>query len=291
MILLWAHEKNEREKPAVCQFSRLLGLLVCCFVATNSINIKQEEENIEAKFVFEMLPWMIRTKLSKSDDGPLDGKTTDVSTNMERLSAALFYGGTSLAVIFTNKYIMTGYKFPYFDFLAFVQFLATTIILSILVLLRRVEIPALNCAIFREIFPVSMMFLGNVICGLGSTRSLNLPMFTALRRFSIFMTMSAEYFVLSHRPPPQVVVSVLMMVGGAFFAALFDLTFDAYGYSLVFMNNVFTALNGVYLKKATVSGKCNKMGILYYNSLFSAIVMLMFFAAEHVHMTNTGSGT
>ena len=235
-----------------------------------------------------MLPWMIRPKLSKSDDGPLDGKASQQPTNAERLSAALFYGGTSMAVIFTNKYIMTGYAFPYFDFLAFIQFLATTVILTVLVLFRYVEIPTLNFSIFCEIFPVSLMFLGNVICGLGSTRSLNLPMFTALRRFSIFMTMSAEYFVLSHHPPPQVVVSVLMMVGGAFFAALFDLTFDAYGYSLVFMNNVFTALNGVYLKKASVSGKCNKMGILYYNSLFSAIIMLMFYAAEHAHMTNSG---
>jgi solute carrier family 35 len=129
-----------------------------------------------------------------------------------------------------------------------------------------------------------MMFLGNVICGLGSTRSLNLPMFTALRRFSILMTMMAEYFILNNLPSKAIIISVFLMVGGALVAAAYDLTFNAWGYALVFLNNGFTTLNGVYLKKASMSGKCNKMGILFYNSLFSAIAMLLFFGIEHYNV-------
>jgi hypothetical protein len=116
--------------------------------------------------------------------------------------------------------------------------------------------------------------------GIG-TRSLNLPMFTALRRFSILMTMLAEYYVLGSKAPFPVVVSVLMMVGGALFAAMFDLSFDLTGYLLVFMNNVFTAVNGVWMKRASISGRCSKIGVMYYNSLFSAIAMLLFFSVEH----------
>lgn len=105
-----------------------------------------------------------------------------------------------MAVIFTNKAIMTQYNFPFFDFLAAVQFLSTSFVLTVLILMKKVDIPYLNATIALEIFPVSMIFLGNVFCGLGSTKSLNLPMFTALRRFSIMMTMIAELCFLNNRP-------------------------------------------------------------------------------------------
>lgn len=229
------------------------------------------------------------TKVSKNESSePLlssDGVSSSKPHGLDRAIAAVFYGVTSLAVIFTNKSIMTGYNFPFFDFLAAVQFIATIVILSFLVMVRKVEIPVLNYTIFREVFPISMMFLGNVICGLGSTRSLNLPMFTALRRFSILMTMLAEYFILNNLPSRAIIISVFLMVGGALVAAAYDLTFNAWGYALVFLNNAFTTLNGVYLKKASMSGKCNKMGILFYNSLFSAIAMLLFFGIEHYNVS------
>jgi Triose-phosphate Transporter family len=228
------------------------------------------------------------TKVSKTEDSdPLlsnDGVSSSKPHGLDRAIAAIFYGITSLAVIFTNKSIMTGYNFPFFDFLAAVQFIATIVILSVLVIVRKVEIPVLSYTIFREVFPISMMFLGNVICGLGSTRSLNLPMFTALRRFSILMTMMAEYFILNNLPSKAIIISVFLMVGGALVAAAYDLTFNAWGYALVFLNNGFTTLNGVYLKKASMSGKCNKMGILFYNSLFSAVAMLLFFGIEHYNV-------
>ena len=203
-----------------------------------------------------------------------------------RLFAAIFYGVSSILVIFTNKIILTYYSFPFFDFLAAVQFLATTLILTILILLKRVEIPALNWGIFKEIMPITIMFLGNVLCGLGSTKSLNIPMFTALRRFSILMTMLAEWGLLGAKPSSPIIYSILLMVGGSLLAAIYDLTFDWNGYTMVFLNNVFTALNGVWMKKASMSGKCSKMGVLFYNSLFSGIIMISFFLLEHQYMSS-----
>jgi len=210
---------------------------------------------------------------------------------LERILAALFYGASSLAVIFVNKIIMSEYNFPYFDFLAAVQFAATTLILSLLILTRKIDsIPILSLSVVTEVLPISIMFLGNVLCGLGSTRSLNLPMFTALRRFSILMTMIAESCLLGSKPSSAVVTSVGMMVGGACVAAVFDLSFDLQGYVLVFMNNIFTALNGVWMKKALgPTGQCSKMAVLYYNSLFCGIVMLLFFSAQHLSVSHTNT--
>ena len=65
-------------------------------------------------------------------------------------------------------------------------------------------------------------------------------------------------------------------------AAVYDLSYDTSGYTLVFLNNIFTTMNGVWMKKASLSGKCSKMGVLFYNSLFSAIFMCSYFFLEHL---------
>lgn len=240
--------------------------------------------------MFSFLRSTMRSHDVKSlEEGSVDVKS---STPMrDKVFAALFYGVVSLAVIFTNKSIMSQHKFPHFDFLATVQFAATTVILSTLVFFKKVDIPMLTPSIARDVLPISVMFLGNVICGLGSTRSLNLPMFTALRRFSILMTMIAEYLILGNNPRSPIVISVAMMVGGAMIAAFYDFTYDTEGYMLVFLNNLFTTLNGVWMKKASISGKCSKMGVLYYNSLFSALFMLLFFAVEHYMIDSDNAGS
>lgn len=168
------------------------------------------------------------------------------SQKQYKILSALFYCFASFAVIFVNKYILSYFNFPHFNFLATSQFIVTSVVLSVLTYFKQIEIPVLTTQIFYEVFPITLMFLGNVMCGLGSTKALNLPMMTALRRFSILLTMLGEWFVLGNKPSTMVALSVCFMILGTVIAASNDITFNAYGYTLVFMNNIFTALNGSY---------------------------------------------
>jgi hypothetical protein len=227
---------------------------------------------------------MASSPVEVDDDGSKGHDKTMYFTTKDKIWAASFYAVCSIAVIFTNKMILTNYAFPYFNFLATVQFCVTIFVISLLVLLGRIQVSYLTMDICKQIIPISLMFLANIICGLGSTKSLNLPMFTALRRFSILFTMIAEWCYLGTRPSTQILWSVVFMVGGAVIAAMYDLSFDWLGYSFIFFNNVFTAMNGVCMKKATISGKCSKNGILFYNSLFSGIFMLIYFLAEDAYI-------
>ncbi|RYG98279.1 hypothetical protein EON65_51640 [archaeon] len=127
---------------------------------------------------------------------------------------AAFYGISSILVIFTNKAVMTSFRFPYVDFLATVQFVVTTIIMAVLIWLKKIDVPVLNWQITFEILPIAIMFLGNVICGLGSTNALSIPMFTALRRFSILMIMFCEWCLLNVKPSNPVMVSIGLMILG-----------------------------------------------------------------------------
>ena len=74
-------------------------------------------------------------------------------------------------------------------------------------------------------------------------------MLTVLRRFSIVMTMAAEYYILRVRPSGGVQVGVFLMVAGALVAASNDLAFDLSGYVYIFFNDLFTAMNGVLSKQ------------------------------------------
>lgn len=190
------------------------------------------------------------------------------SIMFKRIGSALFYGIASFMITVVNKTVLTTFKFPSYQALALGQVVTTVIILFVLKKIKLIDFPAFETSIFRRIWPLPVIYIGNMIFGLGGTKELSLPMFTALRRFSILMTMIAEYYILGVKPTFSVQFSVYTMITGALIAASDDLAFNIHGYTLVLLNNFFTATNGVYMKKKLDSKDLGKYGLMYYNSLF-----------------------
>ncbi|XP_035738807.1 UDP-sugar transporter UST74c-like isoform X2 [Vespa mandarinia] len=188
-----------------------------------------------------------------------------------RIGSALFYGLSSFMITVVNKMVLTTFGFPSFQVLGIGQMLATIFVLFLAKKLRYVDFPNLEGATFVKIWPLPMIYIGNMIFGLGGTKQLSLPMFTALRRFSILMTMIAEYYILGIKARASIQLSVYTMVLGALIAALNDLAFNLEGYIFILLNDIFTAANGVYMKKKLDSKELGKYGLMYYNSLFMVI--------------------
>lgn len=195
---------------------------------------------------------------------------------VKQISSAAFYAVASFMITVVNKMVLTTYKFPSFQVLGLGQMAATISVLFLAKQLRLLHYPDLELSTFRRIWPLPVIYIGNMLFGLGGTKELSLPMFTALRRFSILMTMILELYILGVRPNLSVQFSVYMMVFGAVVAASNDLAFNLQGYIFVLLNDFFTATNGVYVKKKLDSKELGKYGLLFYNSLFMIIPAIFF---------------
>lgn len=189
-------------------------------------------------------------------------------TVFKKVGSAVFYGMSSFMITVINKTVLTTYAFPSFLFLSLGQLLASIIVLYMAKKCRLVSFPDIAKDTFKKIFPLPLIFLGNMIFGLGGTQALSLPMFAALRRFSILMTMILELRILGIRPTYAIQVSVYAMIGGALIAASNDLSFNFEGYIYVMLTNAFTASNGVFVKKKLETVDMGKYGLMFYNSLF-----------------------
>lgn len=185
-----------------------------------------------------------------------------------KILSALLYGAASFLITVVNKIVLTTHHFPSYQVLGIGQMITTVIVLFLARSFGIVKFPSLERSTFRKIWPLPVIYLGNMITGLGGTKQLSLPMFTALRRFSILMTMVAERIVLNVRPSAAVKANVAAMIAGAMIAATDDVTFTLSGYILVLSNDVFTAANGVFMKKKLDAKELGKYGLMYYNCLF-----------------------
>eukprot|EP00730_Choanoeca_flexa_P015155 TRINITY_DN6891_c0_g1_i1.p1 TRINITY_DN6891_c0_g1~~TRINITY_DN6891_c0_g1_i1.p1 ORF type:complete len:326 (+),score=66.85 TRINITY_DN6891_c0_g1_i1:141-1118(+) len=192
-----------------------------------------------------------------------------------QVTSAFFYGTSSIAIMMVNKIVLTSYGFPSAPFIALCQMVFTILALYTARFFGLVTFPTYSHKVFWQVFPLPLIYLGNLISGLGGTKLISLPMFTLLRRFSILFTMLAEKWMLGVQPVLTVQVSVALMLGGALVAAADDLSFDMMGYTYLLINDLLTAANGVVLKKKLDSKELGNFGLMYYNCLFSFPVALL----------------
>ncbi|KAK5616578.1 hypothetical protein CRENBAI_006122, partial [Crenichthys baileyi] len=165
--------------------------------------------------------------------------------------------------------------FPSFLFLGIGQMITTIIVLYLAKINNTVKFPDFDRGVILKIFPLPLLYVGNHVTGLASTKKLSLPMFTVLRKFTILMTMVLEAYLLGKTFSRSIICSVVTIVFGAMVAASSDLAFDVEAYTFILLNDAFTAASGVYTKMKLGDQGLGKYGILFYNSLIIVFPTLL----------------
>uniref|UniRef100_A0A8C5ABA7 Solute carrier family 35 member D2 n=1 Tax=Gadus morhua TaxID=8049 RepID=A0A8C5ABA7_GADMO len=199
-----------------------------------------------------------------------------------KMSSAAFYACSSFLITVVNKIVLTNFRFPSYICLAIGQMITTIVILYAAKMNQTVHFQEFDRSVFIKIFPLPLLYVGNHITGLASTKKLSLPMFTVLRKFTILITMIMEVFVLRCVFFNKCSIDFILFYsktksnnGEQVDKNISDLAFDIEAYTFILLNDFFTAANNVYTKKKLGSDGLGKYGVLYYNAVIIVIPTIL----------------
>lgn len=187
------------------------------------------------------------------------------------VSSVLVYGGCSVAIIWSNKVILTEYGLSPVS-LMFLQNAFTVIAMLIMHVMGYIKLKLPNLSTFNLLIGTSIINVMNTFVGLGGTALINAAMFTTLRRIGIGMTMILETLFLGINHKSSIKVSIYLIIIGTIIAALDDLTFNLVGYTYTMINNALTAGSQIVTKKYI--DKHNENGkemVCFYTSIIGLV--------------------
>ncbi|KAL3330414.1 hypothetical protein AABB24_034318 [Solanum stoloniferum] len=108
-----------------------------------------------------------------------------------------------------------------------------------------------------------------------SVRGVNVPMYTTLRRTTVVFTMIVESILAGQKYSRPIIGSVVIIVFGAFVAGARDLSFDFYGYAIVFLSNITTAIYLATIARIGKSSGLNSFGLMWCNGIVCGPFLLV----------------
>ncbi|KAH0988769.1 hypothetical protein GBA52_000252 [Prunus armeniaca] len=203
--------------------------------------------------------------------------------------AAISYMACAVLLVMFNKAALSSYKFPSANVITLFQMICSC---GFLYALRRWKMISFTVAesltisddnittlvplkTLKKTLPLAGAYLLYMLASMESVRGVNVPMYTTLRRTTVVFTMVMEYILAGQRYTSPIVRSVGLIVLGAFIAGARDLSFDAYGYAVVFLSNITTA---VYLATIARIGRkssgLNSFGLMWCNGVICGPALL-----------------
>ncbi|KAI5557481.1 hypothetical protein POPTR_018G127400v4 [Populus trichocarpa] len=202
-------------------------------------------------------------KLPVTDPLKSEGKEKNGSAMTKQGAyAAISYMASAVLLVMFNKAALSSYSFPYANVITLFQNMSNN--------------PA-RLVSFKTLLhslPLALSYLLYMLITMESVRAINVPMYTTLRRTTVAFTMIVEYLLTGQKHSLRVVGSVGIIILGAFVAGARDLSFDAYGYAVVFVANICTAVYLASIARIGKSSGLNSFGLMWCNGIICGPILL-----------------
>ncbi|CAL5205004.1 unnamed protein product [Lathyrus oleraceus] len=225
-----------------------------------------------------------RERLLQGDDKIFRGS----SMAKRGIFAAISYMSCAVLLVMFNKAALSSYNFPSANFIALLQMVCSCCFLYFLRSRRIIsftageaEVISENSKIFvplktlRHTFPIAGSYLLYMLVTMESVRGVTVPMYTTLRRTTVVFTMLVEYMLVGQKYTRSIIFSVGLIVFGAFIAGARDLSFDAYGYAIVFLSNITTAIYLATIARVGKTSGLNSFGLMWCNGIISGPLLFI----------------
>ncbi|KAK9207897.1 hypothetical protein WN944_000246 [Citrus x changshan-huyou] len=206
-------------------------------------------------------------------------------------NAAISYMACAVLLVMFNKAALSSYNFQCANVITLLQMISSC---SFLYFLRRWKIINFTMGdslmtsdssstfvplkTLMHTLPLAVAYLLYMVVSVESVRGVNVPMYTTLRRTTVAFTMIMEYFLAGQKYTPPVVGSVGLIILGAFVAGARDLSFDFFGYAVVFLANITTAIYLATIARigsARKSSGLNSFGLMWCNGVICGPLLLL----------------
>ncbi|XP_022863806.1 nucleotide-sugar uncharacterized transporter 3 isoform X1 [Olea europaea var. sylvestris] len=202
--------------------------------------------------------------------------------------AAISYMICAVLLILFNKAALSSYNFPCANIITLCQMICSC---CWLYMLRRWKLISFNSneslAISEssktlvplktliDTSPLAFTYLLYMLVTMESVRGVNVPMYTTLRRTTVVFTMVVEYVLARQKYTRPILGSVALIMMGAFIAGARDLSFDSYGYLVVFLSNISTAIYLATISRIGKSSGLNSFGLMWCNGILCGPILLL----------------
>ncbi|XP_034026460.1 UDP-N-acetylglucosamine/UDP-glucose/GDP-mannose transporter isoform X2 [Thalassophryne amazonica] len=94
-------------------------------------------------------------------------------SSLLRFLSAVFYAGSSFFITVVNKTVLTSFRFPSYMCLGIGQMITTVLVLYAAKMSKTIQFQDFDRSVLVKIFPLPLLYVGNHITGLASTKKLS----------------------------------------------------------------------------------------------------------------------